>query len=206
MSCEKCEPDNFYYENGSAVCTVCGKMHSNMLQLVVGIDTYNDTLQVCFYQRKKRFEQILDKITNPCMESKDIAVYKLLSVSRFRTVEDLIKRMKSLKVKDKRYHSLHLFAKFFMTTYVPPTPIHQREKDMCMVMFSQIETMFLRHFDVPFFNYAWLIRKILHEHGQYQFDKYIKKIKCTKRNMYYENMFNDLYTKIQAQDGVGSCP
>ena len=50
------------------------------------------------------------------------------------------------------------------------------------------------------------MKLILHEHGQHQFDKYIKKIKCAKRNMYYENMFNDLYTKIQAQGDVGSCP
>jgi hypothetical protein len=208
MNCKECNPIHLVYEDGSAVCTECGRVHTHLQEYVVGINTYNDPLQICFYQRRKRFLHILEKITAPYMDNKDVSIYKLLldMDTTFDTVEDIMATLKKLPVKDKRYHSLHIFSKLFLKDYVMPSVLSERSKKRCMFLFSEIESAFLKCKTVPFFNYAWLIRRVLNHFKFYEYDAYIKRIKCEKRNAYYNEMFNELYTTIQAQADVGNYP
>ena len=73
-------------------------------------------------------------------------------------------------------------------------------------MFSEIESMFVTHKTVPFFNYAWLIRRMLNHFEIHDYDTYIKQIKCEKRNEYYNTMFNQLYTKIKVRGDAENYP
>jgi hypothetical protein len=208
MTCENCEQMDMIYADGCAVCRRCGMVHSNLHEYVVGVNTYNDPLQLCFYQRRKRFEQILVKITAPNIDNKDVPIYKLLVKGKqtFDSVQDVLTTLKRLPVKDKRYHSLHIFSKLFMNNYVKPPILSEHTKKRIMFLFSEIESMFLRDKNVPFFNYAWLIRRVLNHFKIHEYDIYIKQIKCEKRNEYYNVMFNDLYTKILARADAENCP
>lgn len=202
MFCNTCAPTDITYIDGTAVCRACGVVHPHLRDYVVGINTYNDPLQLCFYQRRKRFEQILVKITAPHIDNKDVPIYKLLVEGKhtFDSVPDVLATVKKLPVKDKRYHSLHIFSKLFMKNYVKPPMLRFQTKKRIMFLFSDIESMFLREKSVPFFNYAWLIRRVLNHFKVHEYDMYIKQIKCEKRNEYYNDMFNFLYTKIQARN------
>jgi hypothetical protein len=207
MSCETCDILDLIFEDGITICSTCGKMADHPIQYVEGIDTFlQDPLQICVYQRRKRFEQILVKITLPYMDTKDVPVYKLLEKQTFKNRERIMDALRRLPLKDKRYHSVHLFCKLLLRNYEPPDIFSLHDKKHCMIFFYQIESMFLRHKRVPFFNYAWLLRRILNYLGYTAYDKYIKRIKCPKRNSYYEEMFSDLHTKILTRDGAESCP
>ena len=199
--CTKCEALTIE-DNGFSICSECGVVQKTVY-FVSSINTFNDPIQICFYQRKKRFEKILDQITLPRIENKDIPVYKKLDGNLFDTVDDLKLFIKSLNVQDKRYHSLHAFAKRFVTSYKQPSEFTTHNKQCCLYLFEKLECCFLRHmFNVPFFNYAWLIRKILNMLHFSQFDMFIKRIKCPKRNKYYNDMFTFLHTKILIRDDV----
>lgn len=207
MVCEKCNPIHLFFEDGVQVCSKCGNCDGNTRRFVTSINAWNDPLQICFYQRKKRFEQIMLKIVWPTIENKDVPVYKLLSGKRYNSAQHVMRTLKKLKVKDKRYHSIHAFCKYFQRDYIPPTLFTLQNKKNALCVFRNVEEMFLKHkSDVPFFSYAWLIRKILNLLDLHEFDLYIKKIRCPKRNLYYEEMFNDLYTLIVTRDGVENCP
>ena len=208
MSCEPCARTDLTYADGSTVCRKCGVVHSHLKEYVVGINTYNDPLQLCFYQRRKRFEQILMKITAPHIDNKDVPIYKLLVEGKytFDTVPEVMATLKKFPVKDKRYHSLHIFSKLFMKNYVKPPVLREQTKKRILFLFTEIESMFLRHKSVPFFNYAYLIRRLLNQFNIHEYDIYIKRIKCEKRNEYYNTMFNFLYTKIQARADAGNYP
>ena len=208
MTCEKCARTDLIYEDGIAVCRRCGIVHSHLHEFVTGVNTYNDPLQLCFYQRRKRFEQILLKITAPYIDNKDIPIHKLLVKGKhtFDSVHDVLATLKKLPVKDKRYHSLHIFSKLFMKNYIEQPMLREHTKKRIMFFFSEIESMFLRDKTVPFFNYAWLIRRVLNYFKVHEYDIYIKQIKCEKRNEYYNTMFNDYYTKIQARADAENYP
>lgn len=207
MFCVKCDI-RFINGSGKAVCIECGLVQKNIQHFISSIDSYNDPLQICFYQRKKRFKKILEKITSPNLDCKDTQIYKHLVGKQFETADSLMNFIKQLNIKDKRYHSLHAFCKLFLTNYTPPPKTFSlNDMKRCLFLFELLETSFLKlYFDVPFFNYAWLIRKVLYHFGFAQFDDYVKKIKCPKRNEYYKNMFKILYKEIQVRGGVENYP
>lgn len=206
MFCTKCDERDLIMDAGKFICTECGLVHGGS-HFIIGINTYNDPLQICYYQRKKRFSKILDKIVRPNLDNKDTPVYKHLVGKTFDTIEELQTYIKTLNIKDKRYHSLHAFCKLCLKNYTPPKTFTLQEEKRCLFLFELVEMAFLKHTNgVPFFNYAWLIRKVLFHFGFSQFELYVKKIKCPKRNIYYETMFTNLYKAIQVRGDVGNCP
>ena len=100
-------------------------------------------------------------------------------------------RMKLSTLKDKRYCSLHLFARYFMQTYTPPNHKLQFHKTI-LFSFRDIARNFSRFPNKPFFNYPWLLRKLLFQHSLSDYICFVKPIRCEKRNLYYENLFKQV--------------
>jgi hypothetical protein len=50
-----------------------------------------------------------------------------------------------------------------------------------------------------------LIRKLLNITGEYRFDRYIKKIRCKKRNHFYENLFQELVSSAPKTYLIREC-
>ena len=99
-------------------------------------------------------------------------------------------RMKLSTLKDKRYGSMHMFATHFLTGYSTPA-FKLHHKALIQHSFRHIEHKFFKYkHNTPFFNYPWLLRKLLTKHDLLEYLPYVKPIRCGKRNSYYEDMFS----------------
>ena len=59
----------------------------------------------------------------------------------------------------------------------------------------------------PFFNYAWLLRTILHEAGLQEHAKYVKKLRCKERLAYYAELLEKVrhaYNFVRVQGGAST--
>ena len=168
-----------------------------------GIDNYVEPLQICVYKRKKRFEEMLKKLIYPHVEKKDEIVVASLFDREFDCTESLITFLKQTKIKDKRYQSVHAFARLFCKDYNEVEALTEDGLKRCVLMFEEIEHRFIKHTaKVPFFNYNWVMKKILHAHGVTRFDPFLKNIKCKKRNAYYSDLFTRLCKVSSMRGGV----
>jgi hypothetical protein len=119
-------------------------------------------------------------------------MFQFLSVHKpYESVEDIMNRMKLSTLKDKRYCSLHLFARYFMPSYQAPNHMLQFQKTI-MFSFREVERKFSRFQDKPFFNYPWLLRKLLSIHSLSAYICFVKPIRCEKRNLYYEELYQQV--------------
>jgi hypothetical protein len=186
--------------DGFSTCIECGCVVDARPEFLNGIDNYVEPLQICFYRRSKRFEDMLRKMVNPTPEKKDTDVIEryLNSGTRFNSITEFVVSLKGSGIKDKRYQSLHLFSKLFVDDYKTVEPLSDGELKLCVNMFKDVEYRFLKRTEnIPFFNYNWLLSKLLHFMKITQYDPFLKKIKCKKRNEYYERMFNSLCKEKQ---------
>lgn len=198
-------------EGGQSICVQCGLAQPDTTYFVNAVDAYYEPIQVCMYQRKKRFADILQRIMFPTLDKKDEPVYKLIAHRTYTSVDELKETIRNLPIKDKRYSSIHAFCKLLVRDHkcVGPPALHivKRVKQL----FTSIETLFLKensdaNKSTPFFNYNWLIRRILHFYNIHEYDAYIKKIKCPRRNAHYESMFMRLHTRLLDRDTEPASP
>jgi hypothetical protein len=201
-----CPPARSYMVDGFNTCMLCGVINDQM-EYLNGVENYIEPLQICVYQRKKRFEEMLKKLIYPHAERKDEIVLEALFHLKFENTQALITFLKQTDIKDKRYQSVHAFARLCCTDYKPVKSLSHPQLKRCVQMFEEVEYRFLKHTrNVPFFNYNWLMKNILHLIGVTRFDPYLKNIKCKKRNAYYENLFTTLCKEPLVQGGVPNCP
>jgi hypothetical protein len=145
---------------------------------------------------------MLRKLVYPHPENKDQPVLEMFLGKTYPTIEDFIVLLKASKIKDKRYQSMHTFAKLCVDTYKPVPPLTELVFGECIRMFKDIEYRFIKRcVSVPYFNYNWLLKKLLHHLGITRYDPYLKTIKCKKRKQYYEDMFNSLCTTTSIPGG-----
>jgi hypothetical protein len=70
-----------------------------------------------------------------------------------------------------------------------------------MFSFREVERNFSRFPNKPFFNYPWLLRKLLAHHDLVDYICFVKPIRCEKRNLYYEELYTQVMTgNINALD------
>ena len=149
------------------------------------------------YSRSKRFAKLLDGVLFPTPSKADDGMFQFLSVlvastHKFGTICDLLKAMRTAKIRDKRYISIHLFAKHFVKSYRPPV----------WWGFAHVRSRILRTFEViefghirfcstePFFNYGWLLCEFLRDFELDYYIRYVKKLRCKKRRTFYQDMLD----------------
>ena len=146
------------------------------------------------YSKIKRFTKILDCVLQPTPSPADAQMLKLLSGQRFDSLADMMSAMKLGTFRDKRYISLHLFARLFLSDYTaPPVPDRSvRKRVLCE--FERIQFGHLRYTpSEQFFNYSWLLSVLLGECGLSEHVTYIKNLRCKHRKQFY----TDLLAKIR---------
>ncbi len=193
MNCTECNIPLLILESEAAsVCPQCGR---TARVLTVTRQGFSEDVVQCVYSRTKRFETMLRALLYPAFDNKDESMYIHLSgKKRFETTHDLENAMKTCKVKEKRFFSLHLFAKLmcqdYETIHPPPLKFFKR----VMFGFDEVLCRFntLRALRSNFFSYPWLMRTLLNLFGERRYDNFIKKIRCKKRNEFYETMFKNL--------------
>jgi hypothetical protein len=179
----------------SEAMTVCPECGRTSRVLTVTREGFSEDVTHCVYSRTKRFETMLRALLYPAFDQKDTMMYKHLSrQKRFDTLHELENAMKICKVKEKRFFSLHIFAKLLCEDYnlIPPPPLEFFKR--VMSGFDEVLTRFntLHMLRSNFFSYPWLMRSLLNLLGERRYDKFIKKIRCKKRNLFYETMFETL--------------
>jgi hypothetical protein len=189
--CEKCRVCLLCTSRCSSVCPICGVTTRTLKPEF----NYNQQpLFFCSYSRAKRFDVLLSRVLLPCFEHHDAKMFMFLSVHRpYKSVEHIMARMKLSALKDKRYCSLHLFARYFMPSYKAPDHRLQFHRTL-MFSFRSVERNFSRFPSKPFFNYPWLLRKLLSNHGLVDYIQFVKPIRCEKRNTHYDLLYRRVMT------------
>ena len=190
MICSRCRIPFLNDPNCTLVCPCCGITKK---VLVPEYDYFKQPLFLCSYSRAKRFEGMLSRVLLPCFESKDTEMFIFLSKNKpYETVTDIMEVMKTSRLKDKRYCSLHLFARHFLSGYRAPQHDLQYHKQV-LQSFQDVERNFFRkHHKAPFFNYPWLLRTLLQKHKLSGYACFVKPIRCGKRNLHYEALYATL--------------
>jgi hypothetical protein len=179
---------------------------------VAGYNAPRDPLMLAVYERKKRFKDIMNKMLYPTIDNKDMPMFMYLTEyikkhEKFDTTEEILACMKKSGIPDKRYVSLHAFARRFMNGYKAiPLKTH-RLSALFRRYFNMLESVFYRRYPTsPFFNYNWLLRRLLTMYKHDELVQFVKPIKCPKRDSRYEDMFMSLYKDLQVLDGGGTIP
>jgi hypothetical protein len=168
------------------VCPNCGV---TVRYLTPEYDYHKQPLFTCSYSRKKRFDILLSRVLLPCFEPHDAGMFEFLDKTKpYISVEEIMNQMKLSKLKDKRYCSIHLFARYFMTGYRAPKHELQFHRTL-MFSFREVERNFYRFKNIPFFNYPWLLRRLFLKHGLVEYIHFVKPIRCDKRNAHYDALF-----------------
>ena len=130
----------------------------------------------------------------PCPETKDEKCLMYLETQTICSLNDLFRVLKNAPLKDKRYCSLHLFARLYVNDYTAPAPPKNVFvlRKFILKKFQDIEMNHRKLMTGPFFNYPWLLKKILNEFKIHQYNPYIKPIKCKRRRKHYEKMYSTL--------------
>ena len=195
-------------ECGLQTCTNCGVMNEVRVY-VTGFNAPRDALLMAVYERRKRFRDIMKKLLYPSIDNKDMPVFTYLSeLPQFETVTGLLAAIKKSGIPDKRYVSLHAFCRYYLRGYKPPRVDTHTITKLCKRYFNMLETVFHRKYIIksPFFNYAWLLRRLLVKFGCAEIANFVKPIKCPKRDARYEDMFTSLSKEIQALDDAKNYP
>ena len=191
MDCVQCGGNVMFLENESCnVCRECGIVRQ---VLTVSPAKFGENVNVCVYSRSKRFEIMLKALLYPAFDCKDEIMFKHLTQRpSYSTLGDLRSEMKRCKVKEKRFHSLHLFATLLCPTHKSPKSPARHYFKRIMYLFDELLCAFNSKRRIKFFSYPWLIRKLLNITGEHRYDRYIKRIRCKKRNYFYKRLFDDL--------------
>jgi hypothetical protein len=189
--CNLCNVPLVFIETDSMnVCPQCG-LTSKVT--TVTSNGYGENVFICVYSRAKRFEIMLRALLFPSFDKKDEPMYRHLERHRpFESVTTLEDRMKLCKMKEKRFHSLHLFSSLMCTNYKHIQPPTQEFFKRLLRIFDEVLCRFNSTHSRKFFSYPWLIRNILNITGEKRYDQYIKKIRCKKRNAYYIDLLHGL--------------
>ena len=200
LRCSTCEGKIVKLDNFS-VCSDCGLTNTMPFDMADQVMYNRELLFQNTYSRKKRFMTLFDKLFFPHPDRKDEDCLKFLDNKMFELLEDLVECLKTSPLQDKRYCSLHSFARRFVSAYAPPSLPKNifTFKKFLVEDFTHLEFLHQKYTTgVPFFNYPWLLKKLLTVRGVTQFHPFIKPIKCKRRKRHYE----ELYTKLLKKDAT----
>lgn len=179
----------------TSICTECGLEKQQCFDL--SKEPYDWTRVPCItcYSRKKRFAKLFDHTICPYAEQNDTPMLEYLAKQgSIQTIKELISKIKRSGLKDKRYGSIHIFSKLFVKTYQKPkTPTNMIFlRKTILRRFEDFEFAHKRYRAGNFFNYRWLLARLLREFKLFDFLRFIKKLKCPHRCKFYNLMFTEL--------------
>ena len=183
------------------VCTLCGKEIKNFGTIKQKNQSYtqsNYPFAQC-YSRRKRFLEMITNIFFPSLSVLDNNVCEKLCKrkNQIKSTAQMFIFLKSLKLKDKRYGSVHAFCMQFMKNYKAPKPIDRALLKHLGFMFSEIELVYFRLFGRgQFFNYSWLILKIFKVLKLDEYCCYVKPLKCKKRVFVYDKKITAIIQEL----------
>ena len=188
------------------VCLACGRENRISFEInhhIIGYNQLPSERLVQQYTRVKRFQNMMYSILSPVSyKSDELMINYLSKFGRFVDVKSILSAIKKSGLKDKRYISLHLFAKLFLRGYkrpVYPNNILQ-VKQSILRMFTEIELKHRQLFTNPFFNYLWLLGELFKKHKLCKFIKYIKPLSCEKREGCYESDLEKIMIELCRSD------
>ena len=189
------------------VCELCGVEKSTPLEIYERIPPRNMSPFPVGYSRCKRFTKILDGVLYPTPSPADkhmIAFLSQTSNERFDSVADLRNAMKKSTCRDKRYISLHCFARLFVNDYKAPVSFNYMGKRKCIL--SEFEDILFGHLRYcpheQFFNYSWLLCVLLKQFGLENLVVFVKNLRCGHRKDFYRDLLKHIrhsYSLPEAQ-------
>ena len=204
--CEFCsDPTNrLYTRRNTTICKMCGIEERIAYDLSAQPHDWTKTPVVSSYSRRKRFAKLFDNTISPYAEHNDRHMMIYLSdivqkCGKFDSIENMTKCIKKSSLRDKRYGSIHVMSKLFLNNYqeLPrPENLFVLRKRI-LRRFEEFEFGHKRHRDDNYFNYRWLLTKLMTELGLTEYLKYVKTLKCPIRCKHYEDMFNELENKLK---------
>ena len=202
----------FRTTHNTVVCVCCGIERGVPLTIVQSQPVRDMCPFPTGYSKLKRFTKILDCVLFPTPTTADEQMLSYLHNRKFDSLEKLLLAMKHGKMRDKRYTSIHLLTKLFVTTYTPP-----QGRDYMVVraaILRAFETIEFTHWKVcpnePFFNYNYLLCVLLVENGLGDLVRYVKNLRCKRRRSFYKkqlirlraNGFTNAYSVLQGRVDV----
>ena len=185
----------------TVICSVCSEETRYFGFLNVENSSYNQS-HCPFskgYCRKKRFKDMLENLFYPCCSHLDNSVLSQLHGKKILNTEQIFEELKLMRIKDKRYGSIHLMTKLFCKEYIYLDPPSRDLIDYMCKFFEEIELLYIRMYpDTQFFNYSWLILKMLYIFELQPFAVYVKPLKCKKRIKWYSTKFDDIVSELSS--------
>ena len=181
-------------EYDTLICTSCGLEKKANLSIVQASPPHDMSPFPYGYSKRKRFAKLLDGVLYPTPSAADEGMFKILFGKKFETTHLLLKAMRSAKLRDKRYCSLHCFCKHFVSSYeAPPIADYSCVKRDLLLEFETVQFGHMRFCrKQPFFNYSWLLCVFLHEFKLHRLLRYIKKLRCKHRRKHYKEMLAEI--------------
>ena len=196
-----CECTGFKFDTdyNTTICHECGQETSTGYKMTEpNMNSYlTHTPFLGGYSRQKRFEMMLDLVLNPTPSRSDDGVLEYLFKHKpIKNLGELYYLLKKHRGKDKRYCSVHCFARLCMKNYTPPMRPPSGTKMRVMAKFRDVEFLHKRHCPPkrPFFSYYFLLRRFLSEVDLADHMKYVKKLKCPHRCDVYNKLYKKLLT------------
>ena len=192
------------------MCLDCGLEKNQTLSIIRDTSPRDMSPFPTGYSKSKRFAKILDGLLYPTPSPADAKMIEFLTSRVFDTLPEMLSAMKSGTFRDKRYISIHLFAKLFLRGYKPPKlqdrPFHSSPgpkvlsparrvgpllpiRKRILMEFEHIQFGHMRYTpETQFFNYSWLLVVLLGEFGLGEYVPYIKNLRCNHRKTFYREL------------------
>jgi len=177
------------------VCIECGIERVQSFEVTEATTSFTQSYGwhgVGLYSRSKRFGQMLDQCILGLANSVDEPMLRYLSTyPSFPNTKSLLSVLRTAPLKDKRYCSLHLFSRLYCDDYrLVRVSSYPEVKTNLISLYQQLEKL---HSQMSpgqqFISYAFIMNEILILKGFNHFTRYIKKLKCPRRNKRYRTQF-----------------
>jgi hypothetical protein len=190
------------------VCDLCGIERPIPLDIFERIAPRHMSPFPVGYSRCKRFTKILDSVLYPSPSPADKHMLEFLwgqtIKTKFDSIAELLNTMKKANTRDKRYISLHCFARLFVNGYKKPTNDNYVGKRKCIL--NEFEHILFGHLrycaNEQFFNYSWLLCVLLQKYELGNLVVFVKNLRCSHRKDFYRGLLKQIrhsYTLPEVQ-------
>ena len=186
------------------ICIKCG------LETEYGLPTsegYTENMPLDIgYSRYNRMTTLLNKLFSPLLfgTPNSRVMYEVLQ-QQFKDGTELLQWLSKLNLKNKRYPNAHYYFAVHNKQYKVPTAPHQPIIRKMLSVFHKLESVFENrvHQYKSFFSYNWLLRKFLTDFKLYRYLQFVKRIKCKKRLLLYQVMYEEFMSVGNAEANLG---
>jgi len=199
-------------EQHTIVCCQCGVERRTGITLTPTNTSFSQAHHIMCdnsYSRSKRFMSILECVVKGHASLPDNKMLEFLGNAKQDSLwcfDNVFASMRSSKLRDKRYNSMHLFNRIFNDEYLAPRKIIDwfSFRRHVLFFFEAVESTHRRIFrDKPFMSYTWLLHKMFTLLELFDYQPYIKILKCPKRTASYESNFQEITHELRRSSTFG---